>query len=90
MLAREAWSQEVFTRYRQFVMFPFLDRIESAGSGVCVWFLDLRFTTPSLSPSLGFGVCRDSAASPWRLGHAAGAFGTDTISELLGMKREGD
>lgn len=90
MLAREAWSQEVFTRYRQFVMLPFLDRIESTGSGVCVWFLDLRFTTPSLPPSLGFGVCRDSATGPWRLGHAAGAFGTDTISEFLGMKREGD
>lgn len=90
MLAREAWGQEVFTRYRQFVMFPFLDRIESAGSGVCVWFLDLRFTTPSLPPSLGFGVCRDSVAGPWRLGQTAGAFGTDTISELLGMGREGD
>ncbi|ARO88391.1 hydrolase [Nitrosospira lacus] len=87
-LAREAWSQEIFTRYRQFAMFPFLDRIESTGSGVCVWFLDLRFTLPSLPPSLGFGVCRDSAGDPWRLGQKAGAFGTDTISELLGM--EGD
>lgn len=88
-LAREAWGQEVFTRYRGFTMFPFLERIESTGSGVCVWFLDLRFTTPSLPPSLGFGVCRDSAAGPWRMAQKAGVFGTDTISELLGIKREG-
>ncbi|WP_084226725.1 metal-dependent hydrolase [Nitrosospira sp. NpAV] len=90
ILAREAWSQEVFTRYRQFAIFPFLDRIESDGGRLCVWFLDLRFTLPSLPPSLGFGVCRDNASGPWRLGQRAGTFGTDTLLKLLGMKREED
>ena len=76
-LAREAWSQEVFTRFREFAMFPVLDKIEPHGSGVCVRFLDLRFTVPSLPPSLGFGVCRDSSTGPWRLRQKDGAFGVD-------------
>ena len=76
-LAHEAWSQEVFTRFREFAMFPVLDKIEPHGSGVCVRFLDLRFTIPSLPPSLGFGVCRDSSTGPWRLRQKDGAFGVD-------------
>lgn len=76
-LAREAWGQEIFTRYREFAMFPALHQIESVGTGVCVSFFDLRFTVPSLPPSLIFGVCRDSVAEPWRLDEKRGAFGMD-------------
>lgn len=75
-LAREAWGQEAFARFRQFAMFPVLDKIEHNGESVCVSFLDLRFTVPSLAPSLVFGVCRDSPAGPWRLDQKYGAFGT--------------
>jgi len=82
-LAREAWGQEVFTRFRQFTIFPVLDKIEPDGSAVCVSFFDLRFTVPSLPPSMVFGLCRDSVGAPWRLGPKGGAFGTDTISVLL-------
>lgn len=76
-LAREAWGQEVFARFRRFAEFPVLDQIRPAGSGVCVSFRDLRFTLPSLSPSLVFGLCRDSAADPWRLDQKRGVFGVD-------------
>ncbi|MDN5753519.1 MAG: metal-dependent hydrolase [Nitrosospira sp.] len=76
-LAREAWGQEVFARYREFTMLPALHQIESAGDGVCVSFFDLRFTVPSLPPSLVFGVCRDSVADSWRLDEKRGAFGID-------------
>lgn len=74
-LAREAWSQEIFARFRRFAQFPVLDQIESIGTGVCVSFRDLRFTVPSLPPSLVFGLCRDSAAGSWRLDPRRSVFG---------------
>ena len=76
-LAREAWNQKIFAPFRDFAMFPVLDKIESHGSGVCVRFLDLRFTIPSLPPSLGFGVCRDGSTGLWRLRQKDGVFGMD-------------
>lgn len=76
-LAREAWNQKIFAPFRDFAMFPVLDKIEPHGSGVCVRFLDLRFTVPSLPPSLGFGVCRDGSTGPWRLRQKDGVFGVD-------------
>lgn len=76
-LAREAWEQEIFTRFREFAMLPALNQIESVGTGACVSFFDLRFTVPSLPPSLVFGLCRDSVADPWRLDEKRGAFGID-------------
>ena len=66
-LAREAWGQEVFTRFRQFAKFPVLDKIERDGTAVCVSFFDLRFTVPTLPTSLVFGLCRDSIGASWRL-----------------------
>jgi inner membrane protein len=66
-LVREAWGQKVFFRFREFAQFPFLNYIETIGSDVCVRFADLRFTVPSLAPSLGFGVCRDADTGGWRL-----------------------
>ncbi|SCX88864.1 inner membrane protein [Nitrosospira sp. Nl5] len=76
-LAREAWSQDIFARFRRFAEFPILNQIESTGTGICVSFCDLRFTVPSLPPSLVFGMCRDSPDSPWWLDEKRGAFGMD-------------
>jgi inner membrane protein len=67
VLVREAWEQEVFFRFREFAQFPFLNYIETMDSEVCVRFADLRFAVPSLAPSLGFGVCRDTGTRVWRL-----------------------
>ncbi len=77
VLAREAWGQDVFRRFRAFALLPVLDRIEFSGRGVCVSFFDLRFTIPSLPPSLGFGLCRDGPEGPWRLDHERGLLGRD-------------
>lgn len=71
-LAHEAWVQDIFAPLRQFAAFPALNQIEPAGNGVCVSFLDLRFTVPSLPPFLVFGLCRDSPAGTWRLEHKRG------------------
>ncbi len=76
-LAREAWDQELFSDFRRFAMFPALDHIEPIGNGVCVWFLDLRFTLPSLPPSFRYGLCRTGATDSWLLGRMRGSFWVD-------------
>lgn len=77
-LAREAWRQDIFARFRQFAKFPVVDKIEFIGSGgVCISFLDLRFTIPSLPPSLVFGLCRETPRHPWRLERDRGLFGRE-------------
>lgn len=75
-LAREAWNQEIFARFRGFAKFPALDQVFSPGDGsICVSFLDLRFTVPSLPPSLVFAICRAGPGQPWRPGRDPGLFG---------------
>jgi inner membrane protein len=77
-LAREAWRQDIFARFRHFAKFPVADKIEFIGSGgVCISFFDLRFTVPSLPPSLVFGLCRETPAHPWRLEPDRGLFGRE-------------
>ncbi len=76
-LGRKAWNQEVFADFRRVAMFPTLDRIELSDNRVCVWFVDLRFTLPSLSPSFRYGVCRTGATDSWRLERMRGSFWID-------------
>jgi len=76
-LARIAWNQEIFADFRRFAMFPTLDRIEFSNNRLCVWFLDLRFTLPSLPPSFRYGVCRTGATDSWRLERMRGSFWID-------------
>ncbi len=76
-LARVAWNQEAFADFRRVAMFPALDRIELTDNRVCVWFLDLRFTLPSLLPSFRYGLCRAGATDSWRLERTRGSFWID-------------
>lgn len=83
--AREAWGQTVFSRYRDFALLPFLDRVESTATGTCAWFLDLRFILPALPPSLGYGVCREDATGLWHAQRMTETFGIDTLRAFIGM-----
>jgi inner membrane protein len=52
--------------YRWFADLPAYDG-RSTGS-TCVWFVDLRFSTPGRGRQpFRYGACRDAAGSPWRL-----------------------
>ena len=65
-LAQEAWNSAAMGVYRWFAELPAYDG-RSAGS-TCVWFVDLRFSTPGRgSQPFRYGACRDAAGSPWRL-----------------------
>lgn len=77
VLAREAWNQEAFAGFRRFAVFPALDHVEFTGHRACVWFVDLRFTLPSLPPSFRYGLCRADAGDDWRPQQMRGSFWID-------------
>ena len=66
-LAREVWRQPDFAGFRRFAGYPVLHRIDTGGAETCLWFTDLRFALPHLSPAFRFGMCRGSPESAWRL-----------------------
>lgn len=66
-LARAAWKAEELEPFRRFTVFPVVFRIDRDGAAVCVWFTDLRYVLPELTPPFRYGVCRDDAAHPWTL-----------------------
>ena len=66
-LAREVWYQAGFSEFRRFALLPILYRVDRSPDKTCVWFTDLRFMLRELVPPFRFGMCRDFAASPWRL-----------------------
>ena len=66
-LSREAWYHMDFSEFRRFALFPILYRVDHNPHKTCVWFTDLRFVLSELVPPFRFGMCRDSAAGPWRL-----------------------
>lgn len=76
-LARMVWQQPAMAPFRDFAKFPVLDGIDYTGSGVCVWFIDLRFKLPGLPPSFRYGACQEDDRSPWYLKRQRGAFWID-------------
>jgi inner membrane protein len=71
-LARTVWQQEVLRDYRRFALLPTLYAVEENADCLCVWFVDLRFTLPSLTPPFRYGGCRQGEDSGWELRHLSG------------------
>ncbi|MET0110519.1 MAG: metal-dependent hydrolase [Candidatus Thiodiazotropha sp.] len=65
-LIDEAWSQPLFLKFREFARFPVLYRLDKDGAGACVWFTDLRYTLPYLTPAFRYGMCHRHGQA-WRL-----------------------
>jgi inner membrane protein len=65
-LAREAWGQPGLARFRHFARFPILDRIDSDVTGDCVWFTDLRYLLPGITPFFRYGMCRAKGQQVWK------------------------
>jgi inner membrane protein len=66
-LARDAWQQPAFEQFRQFSVFPQLDRIDHIDNSTCFWFFDLRFQFPELPPSFRYGICHQDNQSKWQM-----------------------
>ena len=73
----EAWNNAALADFRRFARYPALDQIEVSNGGVCVWFVDLRFTLPGLAPSFRYGLCRSRISDQWKLERKHGAFFID-------------
>jgi inner membrane protein len=60
-LAREAYSQPGFEFFRWFAAYPAVVHVETSDNpGTCVWFQDLRFSTPGRSGTpFRYGMCRE-------------------------------
>ncbi|MEW8228672.1 MAG: hypothetical protein AB2748_23340, partial [Candidatus Thiodiazotropha endolucinida] len=65
-LIDEAWSQPLFLKFREFSRFPVLYRLDKEKDETCVWFTDLRYTLPYLTPAFRYGMCRRQAQA-WGL-----------------------
>lgn len=76
-LARVAWNHETFEPFRRFAMFPVLDTIAIRNGDPCVWFYDLRFSVPTLTPSFRYGMCRGGLSGDWRIARRPGSFWID-------------
>ena len=64
---KRLWEDPQLDYFRRFAELPVLYRIDREGSASCVWFTDLRYVLPFLTPPFRYGLCRDGARAPWRL-----------------------
>ncbi|MEW8505780.1 MAG: metal-dependent hydrolase [Candidatus Thiodiazotropha sp.] len=60
-LVEQAWNQPLFLKFREFARFPILYRLDSERGETCVWFTDLRYTLPYMTPAFRYGMCRQQA-----------------------------
>lgn len=85
-VARAAWQQDDFAGFREFAELPVLYRIDQNSAGTCVWFTDLRFVLPDLTPPFRYGMCRSAQGDTWRLRRLprSGLHGDDSSSHGSG------
>ena len=65
-LTNDVWQQEQFADFRRFAQLPLLYRIDQSHTMTCVWFTDLRYVLPDITPSFRYGMCRQ-AEEQWHL-----------------------
>ncbi|MCG7930615.1 MAG: metal-dependent hydrolase [Candidatus Thiodiazotropha lotti] len=61
-----AWQQDQLQKFRQFAHFPILYRLDQFPGETCIWFTDLRYTLPYLTPPFRYGMCQQQQ-QPWKL-----------------------
>jgi inner membrane protein len=61
------WGNEQLVYFRRFAELPVLYRIDREGERSCVWFTDLRYVLPFLTPPFRYGLCRAGPQADWKL-----------------------
>ena len=64
---RRLWEDPQLDHFRRFAAFPVLYRIDRTAQNTCVWFTDLRYVLPYLTPPFRYGLCQDNAAADWNM-----------------------
>lgn len=72
-LARPAFEHQALADFRRFARFLVLDHVETRRDRACIWYSDLRFGIPGLTPSFRYGLCR-GGDSDWQLVRWRGSF----------------
>jgi inner membrane protein len=66
-MVKQAWHQQAFAQFRRFAKFPVLYRVDRQDQQACVWFTDLRYVLPGLTPPFRYGMCRHTPGDVWQL-----------------------
>jgi len=61
------WGDAQLDYFRRFAELPVLYRIDRNGEGRCVWFTDLRYVLPYITPPFRYGLCRAGPDADWQL-----------------------
>ena len=64
---RRLWENSQLDYFRRFAEFPVLYRVEVNTMGSCVWFTDLRYVLPYMTPPFRYGLCREGEGPTWQL-----------------------
>lgn len=66
-LARAVWRAGRFAKFRRFARYPALYRVDRGAGESCVWFTDLRYQLPGLTPPFRYGMCGTGGIDQWRV-----------------------
>jgi inner membrane protein len=61
------WGSDAFAEFRRFARFPALYHIDETGGETCVWYTDLRYVLPGLTPPFRYGMCGRGGLANWGL-----------------------
>ena len=61
------WLNEQLDYFRRFAELPVLYRIDKGGGKTCVWFTDLRYVLPYMTPPFRYGLCQIGEKTGWGL-----------------------
>lgn len=64
---RLQWENSQLDDFRRFAEFPVLYRVRRNATEDCVWFTDLRYVLPYMTPPFRYGLCREDEGSTWQL-----------------------
>jgi inner membrane protein len=66
-IVEQAWQQPAFAPFRRFAKFPVMYRLDRQERQTCVWFTDLRYVLPGLTPPFRYGMCIKDDTAHWQL-----------------------
>ncbi|MCG7912883.1 hypothetical protein A3195_00500 [Candidatus Thiodiazotropha endoloripes] len=64
-LIQTAWQHHQLRKFREFAHFPVLYRLDRYQGETCIWFTDLRYTLPYLTPPFRYGMCQQQ--QQWKI-----------------------
>lgn len=61
------WKHPNLAGFRRFARYPVLHETQQTRERTCLWFTDLRYVLPKLTPPFRYGLCRQGEDADWSL-----------------------